>query len=301
MHVFLPERERFLALEDELSSPERARFVVLPVPLEQTSSYGQGAAYGPAAIIEASHQLELFDASLGFKPCAAAGGIATLAPLLADDCNGEAMAERVSRVAGRWLDADKRLITLGGEHTSVVGAIRAHAERYNDLTVVQLDAHSDLRQSYQGDDWSHACAMARVLDFHDNLVQVGIRSQCEEEHALSRERGLPVFYGEAIQTSTEQGRDWVGEVIEATSSRVYVTLDCDVLDPSVMPATGTPEPGGLTWRQVNRLLARLCAKREIVGFDVSELAPVEGLIHPQYTVAKLIYRFVGYMRGATTM
>jgi N1-aminopropylagmatine ureohydrolase len=300
MHEFLEANARFLALDDEHAQPEKARFVVLPVPFEQTSSYGRGSAYGPAAILEASHQVELYDASLGCKPYAAAGGIATLAPLETDDCDGAAMAERLNSAAGHWLDADKRVIALGGEHTSVVGTIRAHVERYRDLTVLQLDAHSDLRPSYQEDPWSHACAMARVLDFHENLVQVGIRSQSEQERAISQERGLPVVYGEAIHGSEERGRDWIAQVIEATSRRVYVTFDCDVLDAPAMPATGTPEPGGLTWRQVTRLFARLTVEREVVGFDVSELAPIEGFNHPQYTVAKLIYRFVGYMRGATS-
>ena len=301
MDGFLEANARFLALDDEHAQPEKARFLIIPVPFEQTSSYGQGSAYGPAAIIEASHQVELYDASLACKPHTAAGGIATLAPLETDGYGGAAMAERLNGIVGRWLDRDKRVIALGGEHTSVVGAIRAHAERYKGLSVLQLDAHSDLRPNYQEDPWNHACAMARVLDFHDKVVQVGIRSQSEEERTISRERGLPVFYGEAIHSSEERGRDWIGDVIEATSKRVYVTFDCDVLDAGAMPATGTPEPGGLTWRQVCRLFARLSAEREVVGFDVSELAPIKGFNHPQYMIAKLIYRFVGYMRGASSL
>ena len=284
----------FLDLPPEQANPQTAGVVMLPVPFERTSTYGQGSARGPAAIIAASREVELFDTVLGCEPYEAAGGIATLAPLDVSDCDGQAVAERLRHEVGKWLIKNRLVITLGGEHTSVVGAIRAHCEAYANVTVLQLDAHSDLRPEYNGDPWNHACAMARVLDFHDHLVQVGIRSQAKAERATAQERGLTVVHAHDIHLKDDERADWLEEIIEATHHNVYVTFDCDVMDPSLVPATGTPEPGGLTWRQVNELLRRLCLERSVVGLDVNELAPIEGMTYPEFTMAKLIYRFVGY-------
>ncbi len=299
MDEFLPSLGGFLGIPDYGLSPLQSRCLFLPVPYEQTSSYGQGSASGPSAILEASHQVEFFDAALGFEPHSVCGGIATLRPLTLQGAqdDGEVLEGLLHETVARWLDKDKFVLTLGGEHTSVVGAIRAHCERFDDVTVLQLDAHSDLRESYDDMPWSHACAMARVLDFHTRLVQVGIRSQCREERQRSESLGIPVFYGEALQAASGRGEDWIQSIIDATSSRVYVTLDCDVLEPYWMPATGTPEPGGLTWSQLAELLQRLCAQREVVGLDVNELAPVPTQHFPQYMVAKLLYRFLGYRFG----
>ena len=284
----------FLDLPPEQANPQTAGVVMLPVPFERTSTYGQGSARGPAAIIAASREVELFDTVLGCEPYEAAGGIATLAPLQVVGCDGGEVAERLHHEVGRWLIKDSLVITLGGEHTAVVGAIRAHCEAYENVTVLQLDAHSDLRPQYDGDRWNHACAMARVLDFHDHLVQVGIRSQGKGERATAEERGLTVVPAHDIHQKDDDRADWIREVIDATRHNVYVTFDCDVMDPSLVPATGTPEPGGLTWRQIDALLRRLCLERNVVGFDLSELAPIEGLTFPEFTMAKLIYRFVGY-------
>ena len=295
MYSFLPGDEGFLGLETHEGLAESAGVVLLPVPFEGISSFGQGSARGPAEILQASHQVEVYDTGLGFEPYAAANGIATLAPLQLGEADGAATAELVEGVVQYWLENGKRVVTLGGAHTSVVGAIRAHVGYYPALSVVQLDAHSDLRPSYEGHAWSHACAMARVLDCQCDLVQVGVRSECREERRIAEARSLSVFRAEALSQQERDGLDWIADVVEATSDRVYVTLDCDVLDPSLIPATGTPEPGGLTWQQVDALLARLCTGREVVGFDVSELAPIDGLRHPQFTIAKLIYRLIGRM------
>lgn len=298
MAHFLSEAVNFLALPEESSSPERAGVVVILVRFEATSTYGTGTARGPEAIIHASHQVELFDAALGFEPYRATGGIATRAPLDVAGCDGETVAQRVREAVARQLAEGKFVVVLGGEHTAVVGAIQAHCAAFDDLTVLQLDAHSDLRPTYYGSPWNHACAMARVLDFHRAVVQVGIRSQALEERRIAEAHGLPVFYAHDIHGHEDRGEHWVTGVIAATTPRVYVTLDCDVFDPAVVPATGTPEPDGLTWRQVDRLLARLCAEREVVGLDVSELAPIPGVQHAEFTIAKLIYRFIGHRFGA---
>lgn len=304
MTRFLPEPENFLALPDAFSTPETAGVIVLSVPFERSSTFGQGSGGGPEAILKASHEVELFDAVLGFEPYRAAGGIATLAALDVAECDGPALSERLGVEAALWISQGKWVVTLGGEHTSVVGAIRAHCEAYKDVTVLHFDAHSDLRGQYLGDPWNHACAMARVLDFHAGsraegpvLVQVGIRSQEREELAVARERGVPMFYAHEIHEQAQARQDWIAPVIDSLKRRVYVTLDCDVMDPGIMPATGTPEPGGLTWHQMDALFARLCHERELVGFDVSELAPIPGLRHPEFTVAKLISRIIGYRFG----
>ncbi|MHC5006144.1 MAG: agmatinase [Planctomycetota bacterium] len=297
--TYLPTGERFLGLDDERADPERAGFVLIPVPFERTSSYGRGSSGGPAAILAASHQVEFHDTELGYEPWAAAGGIATMSPLAigeADD--GQTVVEKVEEVVGGCLDRGKAVVTLAGEHTGVVGAIRAHARRFDRLTVLQLDAHSDMRRTYLDDPWNHACTMARVLDFHREVVQVGIRSESLEDAGLVQEYQVRVFPGAGIQRDADGRVDWIAPIIDACSENVYVTLDCDVLDPSVMPATGTPEPGGLTWTQLNELLTRLCRRRCVVGFDLSELAPVRGLRFPEFTAAKLVYRFIGWIGRA---
>jgi agmatinase len=288
----------FLDLPPEHADPATAGVVLLPVPFERTSTFGRGSAAGPAAIIAASHELELFDAVLGTEPWRSAGGIATL-PALSPAGDGAAVAARLQGEVASWLARGRFLVTLGGEHTSVVGAIRAHIAAHPDLTILQLDAHSDLRPDYQDDSWNHACAMARILDVHSRLVQVGIRSQDGSERTTSRERGLSVFYAHEILAADSAGEDWIGNVMAACGPDVYLTLDCDVFDPAVLPATGTPEPGGLTWFQVDSLLARLCRERNLAGFDVSELAPLAGLHHPEFTIAKLIYRLIGRRFGTS--
>ncbi len=294
MTGYLPPDRNFLAIPDEISNPETAGVIVLPVPFERTTSYRKGAGQGPQAIIDASHQVEFFDAVLGIEPVQAAGGIATLTPRGVAGLSAEELAESLRESVSDWLKREKFVVTLGGEHTSVVGAIKAHCEAFDDLTVVQLDAHADLRPEYEGDPWSHACAAARILDFHDSLVQVGIRSQDRDERTYSEEHKIPVFYAHEIHRCQEDREDWIGLIVRSTRKRVYLTFDCDVFDPSVVPAVGTPEPGGLTWSQVDRFLARICREREVVGIDFSELSPISGLEYPQFNMAKLVYRFIGY-------
>jgi len=295
----LAANQRFLGLDDGQADPDQSEFIVLPVPFERTSSFGTGSAKGPEAILRASQEVELYDTELGFEPWSAAGGIATLRPLeLRPDDDGKAVMDSVDRVVSEWRDRRKMVVTMAGEHTGVVGSIRAHTRASADVTVLQLDAHSDLRDSYQDDRWNHACTMARVLDFHDDIVQVGIRSESLEDRSLADARGVRVFPAHRIHDDADRGRDWIAPILDACAECVYITLDCDVLDPAVLPATGTPEPGGLDWRQMNTLLERLCRERRVIGFDVSELAPLPGFCHPQFIVAKLIARVMGWMGPA---
>jgi len=294
MSRFLGASDNFLALPEEMSS-DAAGVVILPFPYEATSTFGKGSSKGPQALIDASHEVELFDVVLGQETYREVGGIATFEPYVVPSLSdGDAVSSTLAQLVSGLLKAGKKVIVFGGEHTSIVGSVRAHCEHYDNLSVIQFDAHSDLRAEYQGDAWNHACAAARILDFHKDLVQVGIRSQCIEERMFQEEKGIPVFYAHQIHEDEFSGKDWIGEIISQLRDNVYVTFDCDVFDPSVVPATGTPEPGGLTWNQVERFFARLCKARRLVGLDVNELAPIEGMNFPQFTVAKLVYRVLGY-------
>lgn len=286
--------DNFLALGPEDSNPDTAGVIVLAAPFEETSTYGVGSARGPEAIVAASHEVELFDAALGFEAYQTAGGIATLEFLDVAGCDGAGLAALLREETRYWIERGRFVVTLGGEHTSVVGAIEAHCQAYPDVTVLQLDAHSDLRPDYMDSPWNHACAMARVLDFHGRLVQVGIRSQAKEERERANATpGITVFHAHEVLERHDAHEDWIADIVSACTPNVYVTLDCDVLDPSIMAATGTPEPAGLTWRMLDALFARLCAERQLVGFDVNELAPIEGVAYPEFSMAKLIYRIIG--------
>ncbi|HOD51699.1 MAG TPA: agmatinase [Candidatus Hydrogenedentes bacterium] len=293
MRHALPTSKNYLALDRSQSDIRTASVVVQQAPFERTSSYGTGSAKGPQAIIEASHQVELFDAALDREPVASLGGIATLAPMKPGQKDGRQFARTLKNETEYWIRQGKFVVTFGGEHTSTIGAIQAHCEAYGGLTVLQLDAHSDLRDEYEGSRWNHACAMARVLDFHKHLVQAGIRSQAIEERQKTDALGTPVVYAHQILAPPSGEDSWMKRVIGACRERVYITLDCDVFDPAVIPATGTPEPGGLNWAHVEGLFHRLCSAREVVGMDVTELAPIKGILYPQFTIARLVYRFLG--------
>jgi agmatinase len=190
------------------------------------------------------------------------------------------------------LGREKFVVTLGGEHTISQGAIKAHQEKYPDLSVLQFDAHSDLRESYQGSKYSHASVMARVCELMEpkKVVQVGMRAQCIEESQFIKQKGVNTFYAHTIRG----GFNWSDGVMDYLSDEVYITFDVDGFDPSIMPSTGTPEPNGLHWAETMQLLRRIGEKKKIVGFDVVELAPVKGVAHPDLTAAKLTYKIMNY-------
>jgi agmatinase len=274
----------FAALDREHSAYESSRAVILPVPYDSTASGWVGAREGPAAIIDASENMELYDIGIGREPYLV--GIHTLPELAAHAGGPEAMVNRIEEVAGELLDDGKFVVTLGGEHTLAVGAVRAHAKRTPGLSVLALDAHADLRDSYMDTPYSHACTLRRALESAP-VVQVGLRSAEREEHELIRERRLP-FYSP---------RDYRAAGPESIAARladdVYVTIDLDAFDPSQVAAVGTPEPGGLLWDEVSELLAAVARQRRIVGFDVTELAPSLGPRANAQFAAKLTYRLIG--------
>ena len=288
----LSPNRNFMHLDDEYSAFERARVVVVPAPYDGTTCYRPGTREGPQAIIDASRNLELYDPELRRSPYRV--GIHTLRAIEPVMGNAAGMVERIEQVTSALLNRGKMVATLGGDHLTAIGAIRAHARRHPDLSVLQIDAHADLRDEYEGSRMSAATVMRRVLDFCPHTAQVGIRSLSEPEAQLVEERNLPMWLASTIAEQTLRGRrDWIEEVVGSLSDEVYVTFDIDGLDPSLVPGTGTPEPGGLGWYDVMALLSAVTSRKRVVGFDLVELSPlIEGHVGP-VVAAKVVYKMIG--------
>jgi agmatinase len=282
----------FMHLDDEYTALDTARVVVVPVPFDATTCYRPGTREGPQAIIDASRNLELYDPELRRSPYTV--GIHTLRAIEPVMGNAQAMVERIERVTGELLDRGKYVVALGGDHSISIGVIRAFARRHPNMSVLQFDAHADLREEYEGNTLSSATIMRRVLDVCPRTAQVGIRSLSEPEAQLVQERQLPLWLASDIQRQTARERDeWISNVVRSLAAEVYVTFDIDAFDPSLVPGTGTPEPGGLGWYEVMDLLSTVTSQRRVVGFDVVELSPlVEGHVSP-VVAAKLVYKLVG--------
>ncbi len=277
----------FLGLPEELLDSKNARIVVLPVPYDSTTSYKGGARYGPQAIIEASYNLEEYDSAL--ETDVSKLGIHTC-PALEPHLGGpQAMVERVYLTVKSLMDTNRLVVLLGGEHSLSTGSVRAHKELYPDLSVLYLDAHADLRDQYMGTGWGHASVARRIYQLCP-LVQVGVRSLSQAERSFVEERKLNTYFWPSSEDMESLARSVVGLL----SPDVYVSIDLDVLDPSIMAAVGTPEPGGLDWHQITFLLKKVAEQRRIVGCDVMELSPQEGPTACTFTAAKLAYRLMGY-------
>ncbi len=283
---------RFAGLEDEFAAYDKARAVVLPVPLERTTTYARGTHRGPGAIIEASMNMETYDEELGLETYRAIGGIATLAEMATEEGELENVLAHIHTAVLGLLEDGKFPVVLGGEHSLTPPAVAAAARKFSGLSVLQIDAHADLRESYQGNRNSHACAMRRVLETCP-AVQVGIRSLSAEEAQAIPKLKTQIFWAKDIVGRPV--REWADEVVSNLSPHVYLTIDLDGLDPSIMPATGTPEPGGLSWEQVTALLRTVAAERTMVAMDVVELLPTPGMHAADFLAAKLIYRTLGYV------
>ncbi len=283
--------DNFLGLPETASSLESSRAVILPIPYEATVSYGAGTALGPQAIITASQQVELFDREFNAEP-AMAYGIHTLPAV---DTSGPArtvlnkIAETVALHAGEG----KFVVGLGGEHTVSLGVGRGLLKTFGEpLSVVQIDAHCDLRDQYEDSHFSHACVTRRLIELHgiDQVLQLGIRSLSTEEIDFAREHpdNVRIWYAEDVQAG-----DWKAELVARTRDRnIFLTIDVDGLDPAIVPATGTPEPDGLTWAETLEILRIVAGSGRIVGMDCVELAPVEGLHASDFAVAKLVYKAI---------
>jgi agmatinase len=270
--------------------------VLLPIPYEGTTTYGAGCRRGPGAIIEASANMELYDEELLSEPCVI--GIHTSPPLdVVDDA--EEMVERIEAVSAFHLDRGKFVTLLGGEHTVTLGLVRALRPTHKRMSVLCFDAHADLRESYRGNRYSHACVGRRVSELCD-LVQVGIRSLSAPEAQALDDRRISTFWASEFRGAQDPGRReaLIERVIGRLNKEVYVSIDVDAFDPSVMPAVGTPEPGGLGWEDVLAVLRAVARERTVIGLDLVELAPVAGLVYPEFTAAKLLYKTWGYVFGA---
>lgn len=267
----------------EQMSYASAAIAVLPVPYDGTSTWIKGADRGPEALLEASYNLEFYD--IETKTEVYRRGIATLEPVT-ESSSPEAMADEVERRVGQILDDGKFPVVIGGEHSVSIGAFRAMARRHPGLSILQLDAHSDMRDEYEGSPCNHACVMARAKELTQSITQVGIRSSArEEQHNIVPER---IFYAHRIAEDTT----WQQRVSEQLTEEVYITIDLDVFDPAFVPSTGTPEPGGLSYREVMGLLRRIVREHRVVGLDVVELCPNPAAKASDFLAAKLVYQFL---------
>jgi agmatinase len=275
-------------IETEYTAYERAKFVVIPLPYDLTSTYQSGSRRGPGAILDASANMELYDEELRQETYKA--GIHTL-PFLDADARGPAeMMKSIRRTVAGIITDGKIPVMLGGEHSISFGAVQAVREAFPELTVLQLDAHADLREAYQGTPFSHAAVARRIAEICP-LVQAGIRSMSVEEAEFLATSPVKSYPADFIL----DGGSWCETICGDLQGDVYITVDLDVLDPAFMPATGTPEPGGIAWRDLIRLIRGVAQRCRIRGFDVVELAPIPGMVAPDFLASKLIYRIMGYL------
>lgn len=279
----------FLAIEGKRASYEDARFVILPIPYDATTSYRAGTRNGPGAILEASRQVEDFDEELGtaLSGCR----MATLEPLEVRADGPAAMHDAIFRSAKRVIRDGKFLFSLGGEHSITSGLVRAVMTRHRKLSILQIDAHADLRDQYEGSPYSHASVMRRVLELGARIVPVGIRNISHEENAFARREKLRIFSARECVKNDH----WMEDVVNALADPVYITVDIDGFDPAFAPGTGTPEPGGLDWYKVTALLRKVIEQRNVVAADVVEVMPIPGQSVTEFLAARLAYKIIAYV------
>lgn len=274
---------KFGDFSDEHTCYKTAEIAILPVPYDGTSTWIKGADKGPEALLDASYNLEFYDIETQTEVFE--HGIATLDPVV-EASSPEAMSCEVERRMEQILDDGKFPVLIGGEHSVSIGAFRAMARRYPNISFLQLDAHSDMRDEYEGSSHNHACVMARAKELTSNITQVGIRSSArEEQHNIDPKR---TFYAHQIANDAM----WMERVSAQLTDEVYITIDLDVLDPAYLPSTGTPEPGGLSYREVLNLLRRVIREHKVVGLDVVELCPNPHAKASDFLAAKLVYQFL---------
>jgi agmatinase len=274
----------FCGLPNDDTDYARAFAVILPIPFDKTSTWLKGADKGPAAIIEASPYLELYDIETDSEVYKK--GIFTAKPIRST--SSSALIKKTEEAVTRYLRDDKLVVALGGEHSVSIGVIKSYAKHYKDLSILHLDAHADSRSSYEGTPYSHACVIARVREFTENIVSVGIRSMDVSERPGVDNKKM--FFAHKIHDSDK----WIQNAARLLTGSVYITIDLDVFDTGIMPSTGTPEPGGLGWYQVMKLLYAVSKSKRIVGFDVVELCPSDSKA-PDFLAAKLIYTLLSYI------
>jgi len=280
----MPYRTNYGDLPKKYSELETAKAVILPVPYDGTSTWGKGADRGPEAILEASANMELYDIETDSEVYRE--GIFTAKPVM-EKSSPEKMVKKVEAAVSEFLKKEKLVVTIGGEHSITAAAVQVYKKKYKNLSVLQLDAHSDLRPEYQGSKYSHASVMARVREICP-IVQVGIRSMdIIEKPFIEKDR---IFFAENIYNKI----DWQAKAISKLTNDVYLTIDLDAFDPGILPSTGTPEPGGLGWYQVLEFLKKVNQKKNIVGLDIMELCPNKDERSSDFLAAKLIYKILSY-------
>jgi agmatinase len=271
-------------LPEKYSDKDQSAIIIVQVPFDGTSTWIKGADRGPKALLEASANMELYDIETGTEVYRY--GIHTDESVPVSNVP-EAMVGTVMKRIRDWLNRDKFVVTIGGEHSMTIGSVQAHLERYPNLSVLQLDAHTDLRQKYEGSRFNHACTMARIKELCP-VTQVGIRSMDKEElENIDRNR---IFLAENIRKDNK----WIRGVIQTLNEQVYLTIDLDVFDSSIMPSTGTPEPGGMNWYCVLDLIRGVIKEKQLVGFDIMELCPNNDNKAPDFLAAKLLYKILSY-------
>ena len=286
--------KQFLGSE-AITTYEEAKAVILPIPYEKTTTYRQGCKHGALAIIEASQQLEAYDLELKKETCIETG-IHTLDAIADTRINPtiapEDMLWRTTDAVKKVIEDGKFAIALGGEHAITYGVVKAYQQALSEpFTVVQIDAHGDLRHSYEGSIYNHACVMRRIIDLGLPTLPVGIRSICQEEAQLIAQKKIPVMYAKDIY----RHRSWRFRAIaNIPTEKVFITIDLDGLDPSLLPGVGTPEPGGLNWYELTHFLKQLFLQKKVIGCDVMELAPLNDSVVSEFTAAKLVYKLIGY-------
>jgi agmatinase len=281
--------DQFLDLDSVYANLENSAVVMLPIPYEGGISYGAGARFGPAAIIEVSKHLELYDEILDTEPYRV--GISTLEPLDVDSCKDPKDAfESIYDAIKSLITENKFVVAIGGDHSISTASVKAHSEFYSPFGVIQIDAHSDLRDSYEGNKFSHACVMARVREFTTHTLQIGIRSMSIDEARLIKELKLPV----CKMTDYRRSSFSMDRALNTLPEHIYVTLDVDAFDWSVIRSTGTPEPGGFQWDEMMDLLEKIFSTKTVVGFDVVELSHDQLDKASPFAAAKLIYKMIGF-------
>lgn len=266
---------------------EDCRAIILPVPFERTTTYVTGTRNGPREILLASGQVELWDQETGTD--AHSRGIFTLPEMELAYNDVRVALEEIKRVSSALVETGKFVVVLGGEHSISVPVVEAFAAQTPGLSVLQIDAHADMRESYQGSRFSHACAMRRIVE-HTSCTQVAIRSLSREESEVLPTLRTRVFWDHDMRKDPH----WIDQVVGSLSDQVYVTIDADGLDPAIMPAVGTPEPGGLSWPEITALLRAVMSRKHVVGCDLVELCPLPGMVGPNFLCAKLVYKILTY-------
>lgn len=285
-------KQNFLGLEKKYSNYHDSKIVILSAPLEKTVSYGKGTSKGPKEILNASHYVEFYDEEMDRELCFELG-ICTLPEIKLEKLSSKKAVKKIYEEVKVQLEIGKFVVTLGGEHAISSAPIKAYAEKFENLSILQFDAHSDLRDTYENSKFSHASVMARVAEFTKDIVQVGIRAQAMEESVFIKENGIKTFYSRAIRQGVH-GANWQNEVVNSLKENVYITFDVDGFDPSVISATGTPEPGGLFWDESLDLIKKVGSDKNIVGFDIVELAPSKYSESSSFNTAKLLYKMLNY-------